>query len=308
MKVAYQGREIQLPDFMIAGAAKSGTTTLYDFLQCHPQVHFPKATKEPHYFSFGGTPPRFVDGQFLKPLIWRTEDYLELYQTTPDGTLLGDGSTSYLYRASEAIAHMKKLYGKASEDIAMIIIIRNPVERALSHYNFLVRNGFEDLPFDVAIRQEVIARRKEQRWGFDYLGYGEYARGIQLFQAQFKRVKVVLFEELFDAERTSAKLCEFLGISPMTVQSFPKINPSGRPKSKWVTRLLLRNQTLKKAVNTLPASTKRSLLMGRDALLTKVLEKQDMSDEARVFLQRHYKYSILQLENVLGRRLTKWLE
>lgn len=298
----------RLPDFMIAGAAKCGTTTLYDFLDQHPRIYFPPGKKEPHYFSFGGLPPKYLDARFVQTLTWRTQDYLALYENAGRDKLLGDASTSYLYNAHEAIANIRKLYGEdKAADVAIIITIRNPIQRAFSHYNYLVRNGFEQLPFEVVIQQEVSAKRKKLRWGFDYLGYGEYTEGIRLFQSSFKKVKVVLFEELAEAGKLSKGLCDFLDIEPHIVTAFPKVNPSGRPRSRWMSDTLLRNPVLKSMVNILPSGLKRQALLNRDKLLGKVLVKDPMSEEARVYLVMRYKYSIMQLERLLNKDLSSWL-
>ncbi len=299
---------LQLPDFMMVGAAKSGTTTLYDFLNKHPEVYFPNRAKEPHYFSFGGMAPRYLDPGFVDKLTWKTSDYLKLYENAPTDQKLGDGSTSYLYNASNVISNIQRLYGEAARKIAIIIVLRNPIDRAYSHYNYLLRNGFEQLPFEVAIQQEVMAERKHQRWGFDYLGYGDYAEGVQLYRKHFDRVKVMLFEDLHNASETTRELCEFLEISPKVEASFPRTNPSGKPRNAFLAQTLLKNRTLKRAVNSLPQSARRSLLLGRDALLSKVLEKKEMSDEARDQLRQRYRYPVIQLEGMLNKNLSAWLQ
>lgn len=299
---------IQLPDFMMVGAAKSGTTTIHDFLNRHPEIYFPNRTKEPHYFSFGGTPPSYLDEKFIDKLVWKTSDYLKLYEQAPSGLKLGDASTSYLYRASQVISNIQGLYGEESRKISIIIVLRNPIDRAYSHYNYLLRNGFEKLPFDVAIQQDVMTERKQQRWGFDYLGYGDYAEGVRLYQKHFDRVKVLLFEELNNAPETTRELCDFLEISRRVESAFPKTNPSGKPRNAWLAKTLLENRALKYAVNSLPKSAKRSLLVSRDSVLSKVLHKPEMSMEAHEQLRQRYKYPVIQLEGILDKNLSSWLQ
>ena len=156
----------RLPDFIIPGAAKSGTTSLYQILNQHPDIFFPKSKKEPFYFSFGGEKPNYEDEQFNAIPVYQTDDYLNLYTEADDSQICGDASTSYLYLHEESIANMKKLYGDDLAEVKVIIILRNPVDRAFSHYTYLVRNGFENRPFEEAILPENIELWKKKRWGF----------------------------------------------------------------------------------------------------------------------------------------------
>jgi len=298
----------QMPDFLMVGAAKSGTTTLYNYLDGHRQVFFPKNYKEPHYFGFDNKKPCYSDASFTNKLVWRTSDYLNLYREAPKGVKIGDGSTSYLYRAQEAITHIRELYGCQASQLAIVMILRNPIDRAFSHYNFLVRNGYEDLSFEEAVKNDVIQDRKRRRWGFDYLSYGDYSQAVKLYNESFEKVKVFFFEELSEPEWISRKLCEFLEIDVILASSLGRSNPSGVPRNKWLTHHLLRNPILKRGVNLLPASVKRLALSQRDKVLQGVLERQALSDSMRKQLAVYYKDSVKELEQLSGRKLTPWLQ
>ena len=84
MNLSYNNRTVKLPDFMMVGAAKSGTTTLYNYMSKHPQLYFPPGKKEPHYFSFGGHPPPYLDPRFVSTLTWQTDAYLKLFDDAPE--------------------------------------------------------------------------------------------------------------------------------------------------------------------------------------------------------------------------------
>ena len=306
MKITTEDSSTVLPDFLMVGAAKSGTTTLYHYLDKHPDVYFPKNVKEPHYFSFGNQSPQYSDSKFVEKLIWKTDDYVKLYKNAPTGAKIGDGSTSYLYNWHKAIENIKHLYGPSYRKLKILIILRNPIDRAYSHYNFLLRNGLEHLPFETALRPEVIAVRKDERWGFDYLEYGIYSQAIEQYKLHFDNVKVFLFEDLAHPEMVSIELCNFLEIDPRIVLEFPRSNPSGRPKNSWLVHQLLRNASLKRAANLLPNSLKRNVLKKRDKVLQKVLEKPPLPQQIHDALCRYYEPSIRQLESLLGKNLTSW--
>ncbi len=156
LTTTFEKNKFRLPDFIIPGAAKSGTTTMYRVLSRHPDLFFPKNRKEPFYFSFGDNEPAYSDRAFADHLIWSTREYLDLYLDASDNQFMGDASTSYLYTHREAIQNMRNLYGDQLHRVKVVIILRNPIHRAYSHYTYLVRNGFETRTFEEAISPEGI--------------------------------------------------------------------------------------------------------------------------------------------------------
>lgn len=307
MKVTIGNSTKNLPDALMVGAAKSGTTTLYHHLSKHEQVFFPKDRKEPFYFSFGGKQPEYRDEDFANKLVWDTNEYLKLYEQAGDQNVLLDGSTSYLYHAERSIANIEQLYGEKAQDLKIIIILRNPVDRAYSHYTYLVRNGVENLPFEEAIKPSIIDYRKEQRWGFDYLNYGAYASQVKAYLEHFKHVKVCLFEDLKDAQVLANELFEFLDLSPIEVAAEMRSNPSGIPTNRTMVNLLLKNSTLKKTVNLLPKGAKRKVLKQRDKVMAKFLVRKRMNPKTREHLEAHFKNDVAALSTLIQRDLTHWL-
>ncbi len=307
MIIEYKNKPVKVPDVLMVGAAKSGTTSLYKHLSAHKGIYFPENKKEPFYFSFGGKRPEFEDQNFLQHLVWDTKEYLGLYANAGEDQLLVDGSTSYLYHADRCIRNIRELYGKAAENIRIIVILRNPVERAWSHYNYLLRNGKEDLPFYEAIRPGIIQFRKNIRWGYDYLAYGEYHRQIQAYQRHFKHLYICLFEDLQRPQLLLNDLFAFLGLDPVEVNTDLKANPSGVPRNKTMVHLLLRNKMLKSGVNVLPSGIKQKLLNRRDKVLERFLTRKRLDPKIRAQLNAHYEEGIRELSVLLNRDLSHWL-
>jgi hypothetical protein len=306
--VEFKNKSIRLPDVLIPGAAKSGTTSLYQMLSQHPQVYFPPSEKEPFFFCFGNQKPLHLDQPIIDRVTYDEAEYFELYQNAGKEQLLFDGSTAYLYRYEEAIANMKLYYGEKIKEVKVIIVLRNPIERAWSHYNFLIRNGLENLPFEEAIQADIMKSRSQKRWGFDYLGFGKYADQVKAYQDTFPNTKVFLLEDLKKPNALCNEIFNFLGIGPLEIEKAAKANPSGIPKSKVLVNLLRKNQLLKKAVNLLPESIKHKLLAKRDKAMTSLMKKENLNSETRSDLISFYKEDINQLEKIIGRDLSSWKE
>ena len=140
-----------LPNFIIGGAAQSGTTSLSSALVQHPDIYLPTPlVPECHYF--------------YKP--WEIEKGLEYYRrkwfsTVQEESAIGEKSTSYLF-GGESIANR---IARATPDIRLIFILRNPIERAWSNYKFTVFQGLEQLSFMEALLHEECRRSKAVgRW------------------------------------------------------------------------------------------------------------------------------------------------
>ncbi len=307
MNTAIEYKGFRLPDFIIPGAAKSGTTSLYRLLSQHPDIYFPKDRKEPFYFCFEDKPPTYEDRQFNELMVWEQESYLNLYKEAKSTQICGDASTSYLYLHQPSIRHMKKLYGDKLNEVKIVIILRNPVDRAYSHYTYLVRNGFETRAFEEAIQPAQIANWKRKRWGFDYLEYGNYSNQVQAYFNQFPQCKVLLMEDLRETQECINGVFEFLEVDPVSVSSDVKANPSGIPKNRKMVDLLRKNKVLKKAVNLLPSGAKRKALSMRDKTMEKFMEKPELNAATRKELSEYFTDDINKLSGLIDRDLTGWL-
>jgi len=296
---------VRLPDIMLVGAAKSGTTSLAHQFTRHPRVFLPMAKKEPHFFSFNGQPPPYTDAAFVKTLVWKPREYAALYAPAPADALIADCSTSYLYRHAIAIPHIQRVYGGQAAKLSMGAILRDPVERAYSHWLYLVRNGHEDLPFERAVDPAVVERRRHERWGFDYLGYGLYAEAVEHFQASFPDFKVYLLEDLKDLQGTFDDICRRAGVEPCAVEKV-RSNPGGVPKNKGLVRTIRRNPLIRSLSHLLPAGLRNKARAQRDRLLKNALDRPEMPGAAREMLNAYYKADVDRLSLAIGRDLRHW--
>ena len=123
MRVMINGESAKLPDFLLVGAAKSGTTTLYRYFKLHPEIYV--GVKEPHFFSLQGKEPSFTETRYIKGKVWELSYYLNLFKEAKDYQKIGDCSPSYLSAYNQSIGYIKKIYGEKYKNIKILIILRN---------------------------------------------------------------------------------------------------------------------------------------------------------------------------------------
>lgn len=314
MDVNYQGLRLRLPDFLVVGAARSGTTSLCALLAEHPRIFFP-AEKEPMFFS--------VFGQEWQPIDFRTrkqadfiindlDSYERLFARAGSGQLLGEGSTWYLYLYNETIQNIKKIYGSQASALRILAVLRDPVERAWSHYWLKRRNGEEELPFEEAINPEVIQRRQEQSLlpGFDYLGFGRYYLQVKAYQESFEKTRIFLLEDLVrEPAQTLAEVFRFLGLEPIRViNQLKRLNVAGAPKSEFfhlLERLIYRPHPLKLSVKKL--IPRRTRARWKSSLSRLLFQPEPLPTHLRERLRAIYQEDIWALSHLINRDLSPWL-
>ena len=146
-----------LPDFFIIGASKSGTTALHSALAEHPQL-FLSEVKEPKFFLCDGPPPRHGgpgDAHSAREWVWRSEGYERPFDEAPEGTLRGESTAFYL---QDLDAHRR--IATAIPDVRLIMVLRDPVNRAYSNWAHLWVDGLEPISDFLAACAEESARRE----------------------------------------------------------------------------------------------------------------------------------------------------
>ena len=203
------------PNFFLVGAARAGTTSLWQYLRAHPDIHMPAAVhgKEPSFFC-DLTPP-WARG-------YRTLDtYLSLFAGAGRRRLVGDASTNYLV-APESAGRIRQQF----PDAKILIVLRNPADRAYSLYRFLCFWGLETAtPFEKALALEDLRygnpRFQRERellyYAFLYYHSGLYFEQIQRYLDAFPReqVHILLYDDLKHAAlQTVQDVYRFLGVEP----------------------------------------------------------------------------------------------
>lgn len=294
------------PDFLVVGTARAGTTSLYSYLLQHPQLFLP-VVKEPCFFTFADEKINYKKGKFSFA-ITSIEEYAKLYEKALPDQLTGECSTPYLYLYKKTITNLKKIHDDYSS-IKIIIVLRNPVDRAYSQYLWRVRDGREDLTFKEAIEQE--AERMKDNYSFDYfyLDRGKYYEQVKAYLKEFKNVKIILYEDLkINVEQELINICQFLNVDKNFI--FVKRNEQNSsflPKSKVLSKLISFESKIKfRMLNYFPDNVKSSLKEQFRRFNSSKKEIQPLSAELRDKLNEFFKEDIRNLEKLIGRNLSIW--
>jgi len=298
---------MKLPTFVVIGAPKSGTTSLYFYLRQHPDIYLPK-TKELHYFSFpdlGMSSSGPGDAAVLSGLCQTWEQYTEQYTNVSNQSAIGDISPSYLYYSSSA----RKIF-ETLGSVKIIVIVRNPVDKAYSQYMHMVREGLETLSFSDAIAAE--SGRREQGWG-DIWRYAEsslYADRLNEFITVFgkENVKIILFDDFIkDTSSILTDLLRYIGVDPkVEISTNETFNRTGTPRSAYISDILRTPGFLKNLVKrVLPVELRHKL---RNWLMNiNTGDKPELPQDLRISLLNYFHDDIVKVECLVGKP-TKWLE
>jgi hypothetical protein len=296
-------------DFVVLGAPKAGTTAFFRMLTAHPQV-YGTPVKEPHFFLLGERPPSFTgpgdEEMFNRQAVWRREDYSALFAPARPDELVGEASPNYLGSADAA-----RRLADYAPGVRLIVLLRDPVQRAQSAYLHLRRDGREPLErFADALDAEPdrIARGWEPLWHYANLGF--YYRQLTVYLRLFTRdhLLVLSHDELVrEPAALMRRVFAFLGIDPEApVQTGTHLNVSGRPRSRLVQRSLFGDNALKRVGRAvLPVRARRRLW--EEVALRNVMRSRPMLEETTVRKLRALYYAdVAELERLLGWELGWW--
>jgi sulfotransferase family protein len=279
------------PNLFLVGAAKAGTTALYDELSQHPAIYM-SPMKEPHFFSRIQPAARWED---FFPHVSDEDEYLALFQGSTNEELVGEASTSYLWdtQAGERIKH-------AVPEAKILIMLRDPVDRAYSHYWNDVREGLERRSFLEALTEEQ-QRSGPGGWGVTslYIECGRYADQVARYLDRFgPRVCVTFLENLVaDKSSAMARVYSFLGVQPAGAAAAQRrMNSVALPRNRLSRALLANGKVRRLARATVSRGARRRL---REALL-KEASPPPMEPEARSLLTETYRPDVARLAERLG--------
>jgi hypothetical protein len=292
-----------LPNFLIIGAFKSGTNSLYHYLEAHPQV-FMCPANEPSFFAFEGQKMR--GGRWAKGVVTNFEDYKKLFAGAGDKIAVGEVSPTYL-ASLEAPGRIKHYV----PDAKMVAILRHPLERAYSQWQMEFRQGNEKAEsFAEAIQtiKVVSDGTSRRRFVAGSMYYQLLKKYYDLFDPS--QICVLLFDRLAtDREGLVKKLYGFLNVDSSFIP--PNINVrfnegGGVPRTRTGRFLLQKLFPVLAGLKSLAPQglRERFVTQARHQLLVKPPE---LAPELRAELSAFFKDDILRLQELIKEDLSMWL-
>jgi hypothetical protein len=231
-----------LPDFLVIGAPKAGSTAVHAALARHPAL-FLSRVKEPKYFLCDDRPPARADhrgpgdAHSAREWVWRRDRYEALFDEAPAGALKGESTPFYLW---DRRAHRR--IRRVVPDARLIAVLRDPVDRAYSNWAHLWSDGLETIPDFLsacAAERQRIAQGYAPFWRYHELGrYGEQLDHLlSIFPRE--QVHVLRYKQLVDSPReTLDRICAFLGVDTGVIDLAPSENVSTFVADTPVNRVL----------------------------------------------------------------------
>ena len=291
------------PNFFIIGAAKAGTTSLYDLLKQHPQVYLP-FEKEPAFFC--------DEGYYKKGDEWYLNRY---FSEVTKQTVWGEATSRYLFYAKKVAPRIKAFLQE--NQAKFIVILRDPAKLVYSLYWNSVREGYEELPFDEALnlereRKDLI--EQNARIGvirYSYSTAAAYGTQLMDFFKYFPKENFLFLftDELKDQQLLFAKLQSFLLIDDYSDKiKYVQSNASALPKSRKLHNWLRSESRIKDLIKPfVPYKIRHQIKMS-------VLEKNlvsykapELDEETANSIRKLYMPETIKLQEILQKDLITWL-
>jgi hypothetical protein len=290
-----------IPNFLLIGAPKAGTTAISAYLSEHPEIVISEE-KEPFYFikDIVRTIPKSdpMRDIIFKKTAFSWGEYLELFKSqSGKESLFGEATVHYLYHYKTVIPKVLKELG----NIPIVIVLRNPIERAFS--NYLYQSSVDQYSFEESLSHEV--RRKADGWNsfWLYKETGLYCKPVEEFLKVFNKVHIVFYEDFKDNNlKCMQDVYSFLEVdSNFEPDIGIKHNVTSIPRNKLVSKIYYYIRKYNVNTSFFSYKVKRAI---RSYLFTR--KKNTMSLDIEKELSEYYANDICCLEDLINKDLSKW--
>ena len=299
----------KLPNFLIVGAAKCGTSALHNYLNQHSDVFMPSynkvgmKVKEPRFLIKDLVQHRLHNG------VWDWEEYKSLFNDVKNERFIGESTVLYLYYYNEAIKNIKKYLG---DDVKIIIMLRNPLDRAFSAYTHVSRSLKEPLSFEQALEIEEDRLKNDETLTpmVMYKDMGLYHDMVNAYVKNFKNVHVIMYEDFQQKTKEVVnQALAFLGILKAgDLEVHSKYNVGGKSwRFSFLKQFFMKDNFIKKGLRFVFSKTLRKRFRVFLEYFLKV-KVTPIKPETKNKLISFFRNDVEKLEKLLNIDLKNWKE
>lgn len=289
------------PDFLIVGAAKSGTTSLAKYLNMHPDVFSP-SNKEPRFFvkntliNINESDP--LKDYIINKSVLQEKDYFDLYKHSIVGNKITyDASVQYLFHYKEAIPNILSYLG----DVPIIIMLRSPSNRSISAINYLSKWHNNSLKTEFKLEQERFDKNYNSMWY--YKRSGLYFDQVKAYFDNFSKVKIIFFDRFIsDVQSQYNEVLSFLSLNTYHLDELTKFNSSAEPS--FYLRMLRKYGLVESFKKLMPIEYWEQFKDISFSYFTKKDSKIENSLDLE--LRNYFLDDIIKLEGYLNEDLSNW--
>lgn len=297
-------KDIIKPNTFLIGVQKSATTSLYNWLSQHPNICAPSSLKDIPFF--------LDDNLYSKGLNFLNETYIKYYRNEK---VVFQGNVNYIFFEKS----IKRIH-EFNPNAKFILVLRNPVDRAISSYFFARKRGIESKDILNAFENEkkiIDSNNLQDLCELTYRNHGLYAKQLKQFFKYFNKNQlcILLFDDLKNEPQLELdKIYKFLDIEENFKPKLNYLNETGNPRSKIINKLIYKDNKLKKIINDYIADPffsfdfkiKVKLFLGRLFSKKDKALKKNIPESLSMELRSFFKEDILELEELIDKDLSIW--
>jgi len=294
------------PNLFIVGAAKSGTTSLHNYLNQHPDI-FMCNPKEPHYLI-----NKEIGVERIPVGVTKKSEYENLFIEGEDKKYRGESSVMYLMYPEIVIPKIKKEY---DENTKVIIMLRNPVERAYSGFHHVkrynIKENIQDFTKAWEVSEERYFNQKDMTPASRYQELGLYYKQVKSYLNEFKdNLHIIIYDDYkFDFKSEMKKVFEFLEVGNIEIDSDKRHMVGGwQWEDEWLKKLMMKKNLLKSTVKMLIPFKGLRKYIRKKIHKNNTVEVQQMIEKERIMMKEFYRTDVQKLSGLLNRKLNFWVE
>jgi len=294
------------PNLFIVGAAKSGTTSLHNYLNQHPDI-FMCNPKEPHYLI-----NKEIGVDRIPVGVTEKSEYENLFTEGEDKKYRGESSVMYLMYPEIVIPKIKKEY---DENTKVIIMLRNPVERAYSGFHHVkrynIKENIQDFTKAWEVSEERYFNQKDMTPASRYQELGLYYKQVKSYLNEFKdNLHIIIYDDYkFDFKSEMKKVFEFLEVGNIEIDSDKRHMVGGwQWEDERLKKLMMKKNLLKSTVKMLIPFKGLRKSIRKKIQKNNTVEVQQMIEKERIMMKEFYRTDVQKLSGLLNRKLNFWVE